>query len=628
MEIKLSKLMLENFKGVRSFTLETGGRNCTVRGDNGTGKTTLMDAFLWLLFGKDSQGKADFAIKTLDKDGQEIHNLNHAVEAVLDLDGRSTTLKKVFTEKWTKKRGTPKPMFSGHTTDHFIDGVPAQKKEWDAQVTTIINEEIFKLLTSPTYFNSLHWQRRRNVLLQVCGDVSDADVIASDIALANLPDILAGQSLEDHRKVVAGKKKEVNDRLKEIPARIDELHKSMTDSEAYNLLEINAAISKLEVQIQETKDDTKLSALRKQKSQLEAELAEAKQALTKTKDEAQGAIDKEAAFFERDRNNTQNKVNGLDINITHETATVIRNEEAMERLRSEYKAIMAQGFDGPSVCPTCGQDLPADQVAAAMQKHNEDKAWKLNSINEQGKKLKAKTDLLKETLAMHTKEKAQLEKYLKDLAADIEAAEKRKEKAAEEAGKAEAQDIENICAKIAQIDEALNAVPTVDTSSLETELKAERAKLAEIEAAKKIDVRIQALMAEEKTLAAEYERLERETFIMEKFIVAKVDLLEDRINERFDLARFKLFNVQINGGIEPTCITLYEGVPWGAGLNTGAEINVGLDIVKTLSEHYGIKAPTWIDHAESVTEILETGSQTIKLAVNEDCPKLEVIYYD
>jgi len=120
--------------------------------------------------------------------------------------------------------------------------------------------------------------------------------------------------------------------------------------------------------------------------------------------------------------------------------------------------------------------------------------------------------------------------------------------------------------------------------------------------------------------------LEGETFLMEKFIVAKVNLLEDKINSKFALARFKLFEIQINGGITETCVTLFDGVPYGSGLNTGAEINVGLDIVRTLSQHYGVQAPIWIDHAESVTEILDPGSQTIKLSVDPDCPTLEVSY--
>ena len=169
---------------------------------------------------------------------------------------------------------------------------------------------------------------------------------------------------------------------------------------------------------------------------------------------------------------------------------------------------------------------------------------------------------------------------------------------------------------------AANTPP--DTSPLEEKRRGLQAQIAEVEVSKKTRARIEELKAEEKKLATEYEELEREISLIEKFTVAKVDMLNEKINRKFGLARFKLFERQINGGIEPACVTLYDGVPYGSGLNTGAEINVGLDIIKTLSEHYGIKAPVFIDHAESVTELLDPGTQTIKLMVSDKHQTMEV----
>lgn len=213
MEIKLMKLTLENFKGVRNLTLEPEGQDLIARGDNGTGKTPIQDAALWILFGKDSLGRSDFSLKTLDDQGQEIHGLDHSVEAELMVDGKPITLKKVFKEKWTKKRGSSNSTLTGHTTEHFIDSVPCKKGEWDTKINSLIDEYTFKLLTSPTHFASLHWEKRRQILLQVCGDISDQDVIASNSDLAKLPDILGDRSLEDHKKVLAPRKKEINKRL-------------------------------------------------------------------------------------------------------------------------------------------------------------------------------------------------------------------------------------------------------------------------------------------------------------------------------------------------------------------------------------------------------------------------------
>ncbi len=272
--MKLITLKLQNFKGIRNFTLDAQGRDISVFGDNATGKTTLADAFMWLLFDKDSANRKDFEIKTLGPDGKPEHGLDHSVEAVLELeDGSHLALKKVFKEKWTKKRGSAKAEFTGHTVDHFIDVVPVQKKEYDARIADIIDEETFKLLTNPKYFNEhLHWQKRRQILLEVCGDVSDAEVIASDKALARLPEILGDRSLEDHRKVIAARRAEINKELDRIPVRIDEAARALPDLAGLD----RAVLEKKLKELQEQKQ-----AKEKEKIRLESggEIAEKRKAL-------------------------------------------------------------------------------------------------------------------------------------------------------------------------------------------------------------------------------------------------------------------------------------------------------------------------------------------------------------
>ena len=119
------------------------------------------------------------------------------------------------------------------------------------------------------------------------------------------------------------------------------------------------------------------------------------------------------------------------------------------------------------------------------------------------------------------------------------------------------------------------------------------------------------------------ENLEQQLYLTEQFIRTKVQLLEDRINNKFELARFKLFDVQINGAVVECCETTYRGVPYSS-LNRGARINVGLDIIRTLSKHYGFNAPIWIDNAEAVTHLIEIDSQVIRLLVSEQDEKLRV----
>src|SRR5690606_27174175 len=115
---------------------------------------------------------------------------------------------RTYKEVWTKKRGSPTAEFTGHETLHHIDGVPVTKGEYTAKVAEIADEATWRLLSDPSAFQALHWQERRRTLLEICGDLEDADVIASDTSLADLPGILGKRSIDEHRKVVAARRAE------------------------------------------------------------------------------------------------------------------------------------------------------------------------------------------------------------------------------------------------------------------------------------------------------------------------------------------------------------------------------------------------------------------------------------
>lgn len=285
-EITLLKLTLRNFKGIRDYVLNPDEANVSVFGDNAAGKTTLFDAFVWLLFDKDSQNKKDFEIKTLDAAGKVFHKLEHEVEGVLVVNGKRITLRKVFAEKWSKKRGSATEEFSGHTTDYFINGVPAKKAEYDEAVNGIVNENIFKLLTNPMFFNEqLKWQERRKILLEVCGDVADSEVIESNKSLASLPAILGDRSIEDHRKVIAARRSKINEELEKIPIRIDEVYRSMPqpDGEKTAIEEriklISRQIEDKQAELTRLQSGGEIAVKEKRQHELEGELLQLKNEL-------------------------------------------------------------------------------------------------------------------------------------------------------------------------------------------------------------------------------------------------------------------------------------------------------------------------------------------------------------
>lgn len=640
--MKLIRLHLSNFKGIRDFTLDAQGRSINVYGDNATGKTTIMDAFLWLLYGKDSQNKADFEIKTLGLDGEPLHGLDHTVEAELKIDGQSLTLRKTYHEVYTKRRGSAHQELTGHTTEHYIDGVPVQKKEYDAKIAEIADESVFKLLTSPSYFNEqLHWRDRRKLLLEICGDISDKDVIASDKALARLPEIIGKRSLEDHKKIIAARRAEINKELERIPVRISEVERNLPDTTGLvpevldsDIARLRSKQHELEQQLVRIESGGEAAEVRKQIAEIEAKLLE-------LKSEVRGEVDQAIAEKRRELNSSVGAIEMLRLKLPSlekqrlaHRAEIERLQERNESLRSDWHRINSEQLDVKlnDTCPCCGQALPAEQLEAAHEKaladFNRSKAERLEAINAEGKRNNERIAESQAEIEKLGAEKARIDNELSKLSRQVDALQA---------------EIDNLTANVTDVDDhpeylklqetkaalqdklaTLQSDQAAAKADIKAQIDAVRADIRTLETSKlqlqqreQGEKRIAELMQQERDLAAEFERLEEELYLTEQFVRAKVAMLEERINSKFKLARFKLFETQVNGGLTEVCETTYKGVPYSGGLNNAARIAVGIDIIQTLSQHYGFSAPIFVDNAEAIVSLPDVDSQIIALYVSE-----------
>ena len=649
--MKLISLVLRNFKGIKDFSIDTQGGNVSIMGDNGTGKTTLADAMSYLLFDKDSLNRKDFGIKTLDADGNEIHNLDHEVSGTFDIQGRVTTLKKVYSERWTQQRGSINKEFSGHTTEHFIDGVPKPKKEYAAFVGSIVDEEVFKLLTNPSYFNEqLHWQKRRETLLKICGDISDADVITSDKTLAKLPDILGDRSLEDHRKVIAARRSKINEELEKIPVRIDEATRSLPDiSEIGHKEVIQTEIDSLKVQQQDKQQEIvrienggEIAEKQRQMREVEGRLLDVQNKHRAETSDKVHAKKTKLQGLKSNLINLESDIQRQQRNIDSNLAEIKRCVASVETMRSKWFEANSQEFtfEESCTCPTCKQELPEGQIAAARQKaleqFNLDKSKRREAINADGKgykekaaRLQAENEDSQKQIDKLTTEKVSIEQAITTMQAELDGMTDMLDISTNHEYTKALQDKAAIQAQIEELNTQKQSVVQqlqAEVNMFGQEIGARGSKLAVIDQNEKGQKRIEELAAEQKTLAAEFERLESELYLTEQFIRTKVNMLENRINSKFKYARFKLFDVQINGGVNECCETTYNGVPYSGGLNNAARINAGLDIINTLSEHYGFVAPIFVDNREAVTELIETKAQVISLVVSKPDKALRVEY--
>lgn len=635
--MKLVQLNLQNFKGIEfgdfRFT-----NNTIIRGDNATGKTTVFDALCWLLFGKDSLDRADFQIKTL-KNGEPVHNVNHMVQAAFDNeDGTGFTLKRIYREKYSNPRGGEVKL-TGHTTDYFINDVPSKEKEYKAFINNMINEDVFKLITNPLFFNEQYtWQNRRKLLLEMCGDVDDASVINSKDELKRLTELLNGRSVDEQRKIIASKKTAINKELDMIPIRIDEAVKCKpTPLEAEQKLKDD--IATIEIAIKQLEEDKSViingldGAERTAKiRELKRKLADRKSQLMNEHTEKERRLEHEyklslvqLQMAESERDRYKDREYELDSQIKQEEARI-------DKLQAEFDEFNQSQFN-KELCPTCGQELPASKYEELQAKFNKNKAEKLEEWQalidsakalkqnyiEQKELMQVKADGMCNQIEELTNDKDKKQKELLevgevDLDNDVQVNDLKAELFMLELDEDNTSDDQ-----LKRLDSELSELAD-KRSTLQTEL-------TKYDVIRDITKRINELEQEQQRLINEKNLVDETAFLLDEFVKAKVEMLEDTINKHFTITTFKMANVLVNGSVEDCCETMVDGVPYRS-LNNAARINAGIDIINALTKFYNVTAPVFIDNAEAVTKFVNCNSQTIKLIVDETrkelCVDLEV----
>ncbi len=638
-EIRLLELNLRNFKGIKSLELKPDGKNLFVYGENATGKTTIMDAFIWLLFDKDSTNSSNFNIKTLDKEGNVTHGLEHEVTGILTIDGKVIELQKIYKEKWTKKRGQTESELTGHNTDHFINGVPKKKSEYNDYLSQIIDEDTFKIVTNPLYFNkNIDWKKRRNIALEICGEVSVEEIIGENEDLKELKPLLEDKTIDDLKAEMKSRRTKLNEELKSIPYRIDEISRT------------NEVIDPIPLIREKTVLEDKLSDIKNAKSiDLEPKLKNIKNSVSFLESESKRLLQEQSQEL-RDKLNELYEFKGKKDKETYELtlptldknrsqieileATKLRIKENMNMLRESFKEISSKTFDeGSTVCPTCKQSLPVENIESLREHFEIEKATELNNINAKGKELKAAVEELESELtdliAVRNKlniEHLESEKEITKIESDIKAIQEQLSNIDITKNKEWLKIQADITKLNKEQSELIDLMKGQDNaaqiSTLQIQIDGINTKLAKLDLIKDNDKRIEELKVRERELSEMVVDTEKIEFLCDQFTIARANLLEDRLSSKFKLVRFKLFDLQVNGGTSDTFITTVDGVPF-EDLNNAMKINAGLDIINTLADYYNFKAPIFIDNRESVNQIIEVNSQVINLIVSKD-KKLKV----
>ena len=637
MEIKLYSLKLKNFKGIKEFQIDFNCKNTNIYGANATGKTTIFDAFKWLFFDKDSNDRKDFNIKTLDVNNKPINFLEHEVEAILVVDGVNMTFKKILKEKWVKKRGQSEQEFSGHETEYYIDEVPIKKKDYEEKINSLIPESLFKLITDPSYFNNqLKWTERRELLINISGaNITDDEILNSNEEFKILQDNLEGRTIEDYKKVLQAKVKELNKQKETIPVRIDELTNTLiTEHEIdYNKVEkekvdYNKELQEIELKMTDVQAKTKENMnMANQLTIAKRELEEFK--LQKEKEHLQ-RYSLDIANLESEKSILETKLRSKDTEDKDRLLRIEQDTKRKEELYKKWDEVTNEKleFDPNSfICPTCKREYDSDKQEE-MKKQFEDnfaahKKSEQDSINAEGKAINIRIE-------ENTKARETLGQEIKDTLNKLEDINKKLEELKAERDKNQTFDVTTLPEytekhkQVVDLEEKVNNLTSEDISQFQnrkTEISEEINKLDktlnERDTQIKTKERIAELESQEEQIATQIQELEGQQFAIEEFTKAKVELLENAINSKFELVKFRLFDTQINGGLVECCDTLVNGVPY-ADVNNAHKILAGLDIINTLIKFYNTSAPIFIDNRESINEIYNIDTQIISLIVTTD----------
>lgn len=624
--MKLLAFSAHNFRGI-DVEFKPQGHNVNIFGQNGAGKTSTEDAFLWILFGKDSADRKDYDLIPHKKGSAEPDigcGREPVVQATLEYFGKTVTLKKSYIEEWPK-RGALKGQYAGSKTHYFVDDLEVKAGEYNAVVDELIDPELFKLLTNPHYFSeALSWQERRATLVKIAGDLNvtpapELAEIMGERAFDNFY-ALSKQNVKSTQKQLDGMPYAISEAQRLIPAELP----AMPDVAALEKQRGN-----LESQIQTLKNDDSANAIRREIAEVETKIAEGRSKYTEAvnaENEKINAGIRRLTDEKQDKTDSCHDIHSRILRLEDETDCLIGfKKKKLDEWHSTNDSVWA----GSDTCPTCGQKLPPEQIESAKAAFNKQRSDDLEQIMKDGKVLAKKIEENQTALADKNS-------IIETLTAEIATLESRIEKGRTMLKPCayETQiEYKQLSGHLADLKNKLTKGTDAEKNGKLDELamqlndikqqiqNADRIKL-QIEQAETQKKHITELQDQQKKISADLGTWEKAVALCEDHVKKQAHALETAVNGKFKIARFRMFQMQKNGEEAECCDVVYPN--GSTNLSTGERLQTGIDIISTLSKYYGVDAPIWIDNAEGVTLPVETDSQVIRLVVSDKDEKLRI----
>ena len=640
MDVRVKSIEIKNFKCYADKTFDFDEQNAVISGQNGIGKSTIIDAYVWCLTGKLPNSKSDGAsIRPL---GQPVEVIPEVVVTLAVIDGDYTHGTTVFSRKLEATytgRGIDKT-YKGDATVLSIDGVPKNVSEFNAYVAQLfpINASVWTDITTFADDTKFSADDRRKVLVEAFGNISDDSIKALNPLFDELFTAKGKLSVEDFKIAQKEQEKSCNAELGRgktqgtLQARIDEATKSIVNP-MLSVAEQEQKIADLEAQIKTASsgadDDVKarLAAKRQELIDYDVEISRDRAAKHNKKyadnDAKQIAVSHDMSAVKEKIAQMQKDISNAESEIRMCEAQICSCERNKKRLEEEQPNI-------ETVCPTCGQPLPQDRIDEAIGNYNEHKAASLEAyekqINDSKDRIAKQTEIINEakvSIENGRKKLAELDNEVGDLARERQTLMEQP-----------IEDNNELIAKRAAVKDEIDAltiqVQLAGTGELVADLTAmlrvEQSKLAEAQANDRQRKRITELVARQKEVAAMLSEAQRMIALCDQFITTKASYIEQSISSHFEGVTFKLFDVFKNGEIKNACVPIMDGKPFSL-LSFSQRTVASVAILNGLSKHYGFTAPLFIDNASEMdsttTAKLATEGQHIVVKVSDDDFKLE-----
>lgn len=666
MAITIKNLKLVNFKCFRQKEFTFNQHVTTILGRNGVGKTTIADAILFCLFGKNTTGQSDLELFKTRENGHVIPNLDHSVEMELDVclntpadieHGRIVTLKRSIKEVWIKKRSSEETVFKNNTCEYFVNGEAYTQADYRKFIDTLISEDVFRAITNPTYFLSLKWQVQRDFLAHMVGNIAPEE-IATTTELADLVKSLSdtpeGIDIISYRKHLSYQIKQIKDKLEKIPVRLEEQNKALPEKLDWSALEVqytdvlrqSQEITEKIIAIKSGNgSDVLREEIRKRirfiSSCMDDIENDQRKLLRIRQDEHDKAVNEARQQFnqlvttQRDLEASIPSFDTLAQRCRETAEETFKKEQAY--IRSEWTKTQADFRQSDETrCPVCGQTFPPDMLAEKESLFNQNKARLKAELTERANKAKQLLSDAETEAKDFEAQKEEKEKQLADIKEKINTAFAQKQKLEKmtlptlDEMLADTSDYQRLIASKADEEKKLDSVALTQEDNTQLadleakkvqyadELQRLNTQLATKTQYERIQKLITAINEEKQSLVEQLSELERKEDIACQYQERQNAILEERVNQHFSIVRWKMFRTVNNGGDsfqEPYCECLVDGIPYGGGLNQAARLNAGLDVINTMCRHYNVSAPIVIDNSESTLNIIPTTGQQIRLQV-------------